>query len=99
MNIIRTKGVDDMCTVNVTLDSMERRRLVKAARVKGLSMSQLLKKLAFQQLGAEIHESDSISENEKWEIFMKGVNGFTEDFMPDGRDVEIPTKRGVLCDT
>ena len=83
-----------MCTVNVTLDSMERRRLVKAARVKGLSMSQLLKKLAFQ-----IHESDSISENEKWEIFMKGVNGFTEDFMPDGRDVEIPTKRGILCDT
>lgn len=23
---------------------------------------------------------------------MRGVNGFTEDFMPNGRDVEIPTR-------
>jgi|GEM_PF-2538235 len=88
-----------MCTVNVLLNNMEHRKIVKAARAKRTDVSQLLKRLAFHQLDKDVHESKSISEAEKWEIFMRGVNGFTEDFMPNGRDVEIPSKRGILCDT
>ena len=81
-----------MRMANVPLNNMERRKFVKAARAKRSNVPQLLKRLALQQLGMDGQENKSISEEEKWEIFMKGVNGFTEDFMPNGRDVEIPTR-------
>ena len=28
-----------------------------------------------------------------WELFLKGINEFTDDFMADGRDPEIPSPR------
>ena len=31
-----------------------------------------------------------------WEIFMDGINSFTEDFFADGRDAEFSTKRESL---
>ena len=31
-----------------------------------------------------------------WQIFMSGLNSFTEDFMTDGREPEIPTVRDSL---
>ena len=31
-----------------------------------------------------------------WQTFMSGLNSFTEDFMADGREPEIPTARESL---
>ena len=31
-----------------------------------------------------------------WQTFMSGLNSFTEDFMTDGREPEIPTVRDSL---
>lgn len=31
-----------------------------------------------------------------WEIFMDGINSFTEDFFADGRDAEVSTMRQSL---
>lgn len=31
-----------------------------------------------------------------WQVFMNGLNGFTEDFFADGREQEVPTERESL---
>ena len=31
-----------------------------------------------------------------WQTFMNGLNNFTDDFMSDGREAEIPTARDSL---
>ena len=85
-----------MCTVRILLNELERRKVAKVARGKRTSVPQLLKSLALGQIEANVHASKDISEEKKWEIFMEGVNGFTEDFMPNGRDLESAAKRGHL---
>ena len=72
-----------MCTVRIPLNESERRKVVKAAREKRTTVPKLLKSLALGQIETDAHTS----EEKKWKIFMEGVNGFTEDFMPNGREV------------
>lgn len=31
-----------------------------------------------------------------WEIFLNGLNSFSEDFLADGREAEIPVERDAL---
>ena len=31
-----------------------------------------------------------------WEIFVNGLNSFSEDFLADGRETEIPVERDAL---
>lgn len=31
-----------------------------------------------------------------WEIFLNGLNSFSEDFLADGRETEIPVERDAL---
>jgi antitoxin VapB len=33
---------------------------------------------------------------QSWEIFLNGLNSFTPDFLSEGRNEEIPTKRNSL---
>lgn len=35
-------------------------------------------------------------EETSWQVFMNGLNGFTEDFFADGREPEVPTERESL---
>lgn len=37
-----------------------------------------------------------LPKDEAWQIFLNGINGFTDDFLADGRESEIPSKRGSL---
>ena len=37
-----------------------------------------------------------ISDEEAWDCFLKGINGFTDDFMADGREEFIPSRRETL---
>jgi hypothetical protein len=76
-----------MCKVRIPLNESERRKVVKVARGKRTTVPKLLKSLALGQIETDAHTSEDISEEKKWEIFMEGVNGFTEDFMPNGREV------------
>ena len=41
-------------------------------------------------------KQDRIDDNAEWQSFMAGINGFTEDFMPNGREPEIPSARETL---
>ncbi len=36
------------------------------------------------------------TQEKEWQSFMEGINGFTEDFMKDGREAEIPSARESL---
>ena len=31
-----------------------------------------------------------------WQTFLNGLNGFTDDFLPEGREQEIPAARDTL---
>ena len=37
-----------------------------------------------------------LSKEDAWTSFMEGINGFTEDFMPDGREPVLPSAREEL---
>ena len=36
------------------------------------------------------------AEDAAWQSFMRGIDGFTEDFMKDGRETELPSARETL---
>ena len=42
------------------------------------------------------NQKKKISKEEAWETFMKGINGFTDDFMADGRSLDVPDVREQL---
>ena len=37
-----------------------------------------------------------VPKEDVWETFMSGINSFTDDFMPDGREPEITAERETL---
>ena len=76
-----------MCKVRIPLNESDRLIVVKVARGKRTTVPKLLKSLALGHIETVAHISEDISEEKKWKIFMEGVNGFTEDFMPNGREV------------
>ncbi len=41
-------------------------------------------------------KQDRDDEPAEWQAFMAGINGFTEDFMPNGREPELPSARETL---
>lgn len=84
-----------MSTARIPLNELERRKVVKVARGKRTTVPKLLKGFALGQIEADTQPSKPVSEVEKWETFMEGLNGFTDDFMPPDRDVETSTKRGI----
>ena len=42
------------------------------------------------------HSRNRLSKEDAWTSFMEGINGFTEDFMPDGREPVLPSAREEL---
>ena len=41
-------------------------------------------------------KQDNKADEAAWQSFMQGINEFTEDFMPNGREAEIPSARESL---
>ena len=39
-----------------------------------------------------VHKTESAD----WEAFLNGLNSFSEDFLADGREAEVPTERESL---
>lgn len=37
-----------------------------------------------------------LSKEAAWETFLNGLNGFTDDFFENGREIEMPTTREIL---
>ena len=37
-----------------------------------------------------------LPKEDSWQVFMNGLNGFTEDFMAEGREEVLPTVRDAL---
>ena len=37
-----------------------------------------------------------VPQEDAWQTFLEGINGFTDDFMADGRESAIPSPRDTL---
>lgn len=61
-------------------------RLPKKFRMPGTEV-------VVQRLG---HAIMLVPKEEVWETFMSGINNFTDDFMPEGREPEITAERETL---
>lgn len=61
-------------------------RLPKKFRMPGTEV-------VVQRLG---HAIMLVPKEDVWETFMSGINSFTDDFMLNGRNKEIPTEREAL---
>lgn len=46
-----------------------------------------------QRLGSAII---LVPKEDVWQTFLNGLNGFSDDFFEDGREVEIPSSRDVI---
>ena len=64
-----------------------------AARLYGCLRSTVLTAVLVQRLGDAVLLTPKA---DAWQTFMSGLNSFTEDFMTDGREPEIPTARESL---
>ena len=53
----------------------------------------LPKKFRMQRLG---HAIMLVPKEDVWETFISGINSFTDDFMPEGREPEITAERETL---
>ena len=61
-------------------------RLPKKFRMPGTEV-------VVQRLG---HAIMLVPKEDVWETFMSGINSFTDDFMPEGRESEITAERETL---
>lgn len=85
--------------VNIRMDSDVKKRMEQACSDMGLSMTAAFTIFA-KKVGREkripFEIAGELPEEKAFQIFMDGVNGFSNDFMADGRANEIPTEREAL---
>ena len=79
-------------TMNMNLTDNQLRSVLASAETKGISVEELLQSLINQNFP----DDSKSAEDEKWEKFMHAINGFTEDFLADGRAQDYPQERESL---
>lgn len=85
--------------LNIRMDTDIKKGVEAACADMGLSLTTLFtvfaKKVARERrIPFEI--SGELPREKAFQMFMEGVNGFSDDFMADGREKEIPTERESL---
>lgn len=85
--------------LNIRIDTDIKKGVEAACSDMGLSMTTLFtlfaKKVARERrIPFEI--TGELPKEKAFQMFMEGVNGFSDDFMTDGRENEIPTERETL---
>lgn len=101
IDIQKLKGSDfvPQSMLNIRMDTDVKKAVEEACVDMGLSMTTLFtvfaKKVARERrIPFEI--TGELPKEKAFQIFMEGVNGFSDDFMADGRENEIPTERESL---
>lgn len=85
--------------VNIRMDSDLKKGVEAACADMGLSMTTLFTifaKKVVRERRIPFEVSGELPREQAFQIFMDGVDGFTDDFMEEGRDDEVPTKREDL---
>lgn len=85
--------------VNIRMDADLKRDVEKVCSEMGLSMTTaftLFAKKSSRERRIPFEIAGEMSKENAWQIFMSGVNGFTDDHFADGREPEIPTSREAL---
>ena len=81
MNVLRSQAID----IIQALPDVELSRALE-----------LLQDLRQGSLTEENKKGAILSKEEAWASFMRGINGFTDDFMADGRAPDYPSTREEL---
>ncbi len=85
--------------VNIRMDSDVKKRMEQVCSDMGVSMTTAFTVFA-KKVGRErrfpFEVAGELSEEEAFQMFMDGVNGFSDDFMAGGRENEILTEREAL---
>ncbi len=85
--------------VNIRMDTDVKRRMEEACSDMGLSMTAAFTIFA-KKVGRErripFEVSGDLPKEKAFSLFMDGVEGFTDDFMENGREAGIPVEREAL---
>ena len=71
-------------TMNMNLTDSQLKAILESAEMKGISAEELLQSLIYQNF------PDESEKDKKWGKFIHAINGFTEDFMEEGRVQDLP---------
>lgn len=85
--------------VNIRMDVDLKRDVEKVCSEMGLSMTTaftLFAKKLSRERRIPFEITGEMPKENAWQIFMSGVNGFTDDYFVEGREPEVPTTRETL---
>lgn len=85
--------------VNIRMDAELKKEVEKVCSEMGLSMTTaftLFAKKLSRDRRIPFEITGEMSKENAFQIFMSGVNGFTDDYFKDGRETEVPTERDNL---
>lgn len=85
--------------VNIRMDVDLKRDVEKVCSEMGLSMTTaftLFAKKLSRERRIPFEITGEMPKENAWQIFMSGVNGFTDDYFAEGREPEVPTARETL---
>ena len=85
--------------VNIRMDVDLKRDVEKVCSGMGLSMTTaftLFAKKLSRERRIPFEITGEMPKENAWQIFMSGVNGFTDDYFVEGREPEVPTTRETL---
>lgn len=85
--------------VNIRMDTDLKKDVEKVCSEMGLSMTAaftLFAKKLSRERRIPFEITGELSKENAWQIFMSGVNSFTDDCFAEGREPEIPTVREKL---
>ncbi len=85
--------------VNIRMDVELKRDVEKVCSEMGLSMTAaftLFAKKLSRERRIPFEITGEMPRKNAWQIFMSGVNGFTDDCFAEGREPEVPTMREIL---
>ena len=85
--------------INIRMDTNLKKEVEKVCSEMGLSMTTaftLFAKKLSRERRIPFEITGELPKENAWQIFMSGINGFTDDCFADGRESEIPTAREEL---
>lgn len=80
--------------INIRMDTNLKKEVEKVCSEMGLSMTTaftLFAKKLSRERRIPFEITGELPKENAWQIFMSGVNGFTDDCFADGRESEVPT--------